>query len=130
MLSFGSHSDFLIMIVIARQQKAHWLAILPGSTIRVKLLYPNRQRVSKDDIKAALRAIADQRVATAIATRLASTADVPPAALCARTERTADEASVFAGFAEGAFSQAGVVAPPDSPDLGNSCDSDVLLISV
>lgn len=119
MLSFGGHSDFLITIVIARQQKVRWLSILPGSTIRVKLLYPNRQRVSKDDIKAALRALADQSISTAIASRLAAAADVPPTARSARTERTADVASGFSGFAEGDFSQASVAAPPDSPIDGN-----------
>lgn len=101
------------MIVIAREQKARWLVLLPCSTIRIKLLYPNFQRVSKEDIKAALRAISDKRVASSIALRLALNAGVPPAAHCARTERTADEASDFAALAEGALSQAGVVAPPD-----------------
>ncbi|MFZ6876276.1 hypothetical protein ACO0LF_29790 [Undibacterium sp. Di27W] len=108
------------MIVIAREQKARWLVLLPGSTIRVKLLYPNFQRVSKEDIKAALRAISDKRVASSIALRLALNAGVPPAAHCARTERTAGEASDSSVSAEGVFSQAGVVAPPDGLTCGTS----------
>ena len=112
----GRSSDFLICILNASEAKKRISELFTHSlhsSVRLQFFYPNRQRVSKDDIKVALSAIADQRLA---------------AALCARRERTAVDASDFSGFAEGAFSQAGVVAPPDSPDLGNFADSDLLSI--
>lgn len=116
-LSFGGNIDFLATLLIAKRQKLRWDATLPSSTIRVQLLYPNGQRVSKQDIKAALIALADQRIRAAVSARLVASTDVPPAAQ-ARTERTADATGEFAAAPQLVFCQAGVVAPPDSPDLG------------
>lgn len=112
-ISFGCNADFLLTLVIAKQQKARWAAMLPSSTLRVHLLYPNGQRVSKQDIRAALSALADERIGAAVSARLVAPADVPPAAQ-ARTERTVGATSDFAGASPLAFRQAGVVAPPDS----------------
>lgn len=117
-LAFGSHSDFLLGVLIAKQQKARWLVLLPTSTLRVQLMYPNGQRVSPADIKAALRTLADPKIGASVALRLGANAAVPPAAQ-ARTERTAAAAAVSVGVSP-AFRQAGVVAPPDSPDFGNA----------
>jgi hypothetical protein len=128
-ISFGCNADFLLTLVIAKQQKARWTACLPYSTFRVHLLYPNGQRVSKHDIKAALAALADQRIGDAVATRLVAHADVPPAAQ-ARTERTADATGDFCVASQLVFCQAGVVAPPDSPDLGNQVEVDSVAVGV
>lgn len=118
-LVFGRHPDFLPTIVIAKVEKSRWALLLPTSTLRVHLLYPNGQRVSKDDLKAAIRALANHGVESAVSARLSAAAGVPPAAK-ARTERTAAaEDGSYARSTAPAFRQAGVVAPPDSPDLGN-----------
>lgn len=95
--------------------------MLPSSTLRVHLLYPNGQRVSKHDIKSALRALDDERVGAAVLARFAASAAVPTAAQ-ARTERTANAAKDIDGGAASLFRQAGEVAPPDSPDSGKSAD--------
>lgn len=123
-LGFGVHHDFLITIVLAKQEKRRWSLLLPESSLRVQLCYPTGYRISKDDIKAALRALADKSVEAAVHCRMFSAAGVPPAALCARTERTACENTLSDDSANVAFCQAGVVAPPDSPDLGIPCDFD------
>ena len=112
-LSFGAYGDFLRTVLIAKQEKARWAAMLPSSTLRVQLLYPNGERVSKQDIRAALNALANPCVAAAVSARLVASADVPPTAQ-ARTERTADVTSDFAAASTSVFCQAGVVAPPDS----------------
>lgn len=116
-LSIGSRQDFLLTVVIAKQEKMRWAAMLPYSTLRAQLLYPNGQRVSKQDIRAALKALNDDRLCASVSARVAASVGVPPAAQ-ARTERTAD-AAADSGGASSFFRQAGVVAPPDSPDLGN-----------
>lgn len=112
-LSFGFRADFLLTLVIARREKARWASALPSSTIRVQLLYPNRQRVSKQDIRAALNALDDARLCASVFARMAASEGVPPAAQ-ARTERTADAVKDIDGGAVPLFRQAGVVAPPDS----------------
>lgn len=117
-LAFGSNTDFLLGVRTAKEQKARWMVLLPTSTLRVHLTYPNGQRVSRVDIRAALNALADQRIGASVTARLAANAAVPPAAQ-ARTERTA-AAAAFAVGVSPAFRQAGVVAPPDSPDFGNA----------
>lgn len=117
-LAFGRQTDFLLGVLSAKQQKARWGLLLPTSTLRVHLAYPNGQRASQVDIKTALKALADPGVRASVIARLAANADVPPAAK-ARTERTA-VAAAFAVCVSPAFCQAGVVAPPDSPDFGNS----------
>lgn len=124
-IAFGTSADFLLCIVCARRQKARLAATLPSSTFRVQLLCPNGQRVSRIDIKAALQALADARINAAVMARLDASAAVPPAAQ-ARTERTASASRDLVDVSQSFFCQAGVVAPPDSPDLGNP----VVVISV
>ncbi len=96
-LVFGCHTDFLLTVVIAKREKARWSLILPSSTLRVQLLYPNGHRVSKVDIKAALHALENQAVESAIFARLAAATCVPPAARSARTERTGATQHMGAG---------------------------------
>jgi hypothetical protein len=112
-MSFGTHPDFLVCIVHARQQKARLAAMLPSSIFRVQLLAPNEQRVSRIDIKAALLALADARIHVAVTARFDAPAAVPPAAQ-ARTERTASASRDLVDMPGSIFCQAGVVAPPDS----------------
>lgn len=111
-LAAGTHTDFLLGILTAKQQKARWMLLLPNCTLRVQLAYPNGRRVPSCEIKAALMALADPRIAASVLARMVTNAAVPPAAQ-ARTERTALVAAVAVGVLP-AFRQAGVVAPPDS----------------
>lgn len=116
----GGSPDFLICISKARESKREWLDRLPYSTLRVQLFYPNNKRVPSEHIKTALRALADPAVSAAVACRRASTAQIPPARSEARTAGIcAIAGGVLAVAVDVDFSQAGVVAPPDSPDLGN-----------
>lgn len=99
----GWTPDFLIAVESAKQEKERFSSLLPNSTLRVNLFYPNGKRVALDDIKAALHSLADRKVHTAVLNRIVAATGAPPAAQ-ARTERTVGAA----------FCQAGVVAPPDS----------------
>jgi hypothetical protein len=58
---------------------------------------------------------------------LAINTDLPATAHCARTERTA---LIVPIVQRGDFCQAGVVAPPDSPDFGNLPVSSLMNIRV
>ncbi|CAN5874254.1 hypothetical protein BH11PSE12_BH11PSE12_20690 [soil metagenome] len=119
-LAQGGSSDFLICILQARETKREWLARLPYSTLRVQLFYPNNKRVPSEHIKSALRALADPTVSAAVACRRVSIAQIPPARSEARTAGIcAIVGRVLAVAVDVGFCQAGVVAPPDSPDLGN-----------
>jgi hypothetical protein len=106
----GVNADFLTCIAIARQQKRRVQSYLPDSRLRVHLSYPNGRRVPTPDIKSALRALADSSVQSMVSTRLAASA--------LRSGAVAAEGGSAVDLDLG-FSQAGVVAPPDSPDLGN-----------
>jgi len=123
-LAYGMTSDFLGAIYTARQLKKRFISLFPHSVIRVQLLYPNNRRVPSEDIKAALRALADAAVYSAVRIRVAQAL-----ATGTRDARSAPSRPVASALAQdfdvavgSAFSQAGVVAPPDSPDLGNSLD--------
>jgi len=121
----GVMPDFLLCVATAKQAKATWAKQLPDSTLRVQLFYSNRKRVSSADIAAALVALADPSVAAAVTRRGAIIAAVAvqnsPARSGARTaEICTASGRALASVVDVAFSQAGVVAPPDSPDLGNS----------
>lgn len=117
-LSYGCSTAFLLTLVIAKQEKGRWVSTLPLSTLRVQLLYPNGQRVSKQDIRAALNALSDERVMLLIRSR-ASTAFAGADLGAARGSACEGVGGGFADFAKSNFCQAGVVAPPDSPDSGN-----------
>ncbi|RZI43606.1 hypothetical protein EGT07_07475 [Herbaspirillum sp. HC18] len=129
-LSFGYHTDFLLTLVIAKQQKVGWAAMLPSSTLRVQLLYPNGQRVSRDDIKAALHALRDHRVLAIVSARLSKNCagiDLGEARGSASTVFKDDSSE---DSAKPIFRQAGVVAPPDSPDLGNPVEVASMAVEV
>lgn len=112
--------DFLICISKAREAKREWSSHLPYSTLRVQFFYPNNKRVPSEHIKTALRALADPAISAAVASRRASTAQISPARSVARTAGIcAVVGGVLAVAVDVDFCQAGVVAPPDSPDLGN-----------
>lgn len=53
----GSLADFLSTVVAARHAKREWKPRLPHSTLRVRLYYPNGNRVTKADVRAAVAAI-------------------------------------------------------------------------
>lgn len=117
----GSASDLLLCILAAREAKAVWSNRLPDSSFRIHIFYPNRQRVPAADIAAALRALDNADVRAAVALRRAAGASNSPARSAART--AVFEAPAGRGLAVAVdvdFCQAGVVAPPDSPDLGIS----------
>ena len=110
----GGSPDFLVCIANARETKHEWSSYLPHSTLRIQFFYPNRKRVSSADIKVALRALENSVVASAVAFRRAA-AQIPPARSEARTAGIcAVEGGFFASVVDVDFSQAGVVAPPDS----------------
>jgi hypothetical protein len=116
----GSNHDFLGCITLAKKYKQRLQTQLPFSTLRIQLRYPNGKRVPSADIKAALRALENKAVATSVAARLSQAVAIPPARSEARTAGIATEPRLrLRANAEG-FRQASVVAPPDSPDLGNS----------
>ena len=117
----GACRDFLGAILLARREKSRCSALLPNSVFRVQIRYANGSRVPSDDLKAAFRALADVAVLTQVSNRLFSGSGAPRAAI-ASTERTALENGFLAVAVDAAFCQAGVVAPPDSPDLGNSLE--------
>lgn len=116
----GSNHDFLGCIVLAKRYKERLQTQLPFSTLRIQLRYPNGKRVPSADIKAALRALENTTVSTSVAARLSQAAAIPPARSEARTAGIAAEPRLRIGANAAGFCQAGVVAPPDSPDLGNS----------
>jgi hypothetical protein len=120
-LSYGSSADFLVAIANAREIKREWAKRLPNSTLRVQFFYPNGNRAPSEAINAALRALENSVVADAVVTRRDATSSNPPAHSEARTAGF-DEVGgrSLASAVDLKFCQAGVVAPPDSPDLGNS----------
>ena len=116
----GGSLDFLICIAKAREIKREFSRELPQSTLRAQFFYPNDKRVPSDHIKAALRVLADPAVSAAVAIRRTAVAQNLPARSEARTAGfCATAGQGFAAAVDLDFRQAGVVAPPDSPDLGN-----------
>lgn len=116
----GSSPDLLVCLLAAREARTTWKSLLPQSTFRIHIFYPNRQRVCSSDMAAASRALDDKAVAASVARRRAAGATNTPARSDART--AVFVAPVGRGLAVAVdvdFCQAGVVAPPDSPDLGN-----------
>lgn len=115
----AANSDFLAMILSAKEQKLLWQRELPHSRVRVQLFYPNKRRVGREAVDVALRALSDTAVRSDVEKRIAAASAKNAAAAGvlarseARTERTA-AAVFFAGREATIFSQAGVVAPPDS----------------
>lgn len=120
-LAQGGTSDLLLTVFLAKESKQRWSEYLPHSTLRVKIFYPNRRRIPASDVAAAIRALANPSIAIAVynrcATALQSSTVCAPARAGAFCNATAEGGAV--GF-DCDFSQAGVVAPPDSPDFGKS----------
>lgn len=119
-LVHGCGSDLLVCICAAKEARALWENQLPNSTFRIHIFYPNRQRVPAADISAAYIALGNHEVAAAVARRRAAGTSNTPARSEARTAEF--EVPVGRGLVVAVdvdFCQAGVVAPPDSPDLGN-----------
>lgn len=113
-LVYGSDADFLVCVAAAKEAKRSWLKLLPYSTLRVQFFYPNRKRVPAGDIKAALRALSDKKIAAAVAVRSTSSPTKAPARSEARTAAFEGSGSGFLAVGVDVdFSQAGVVAPPD-----------------
>jgi len=98
----GASNDFLLVVYRAKLAKIHAASQLPSSTLRAQILAPNGSRVSSADIKASLKVLEDSFVLSLL-----------------RKRNPASFPQISAGLGAVAFSQAGVVAPPDSPDLGN-----------
>lgn len=112
----GGNHDFLSAILQAKEGKASLQRQLPHSRFRVQMFYPNGQRIPSIELKAALRALSDKTVLSMVSNRLAA------AALRSGVAVVKCGSAVAVGCD---FSQAGVVAPPDSPDLGNSLVSSI-----
>lgn len=128
----GSSDDFLACVQIAREKKVEWTPKLVGSVLRVQIFYPNRKRVPSADLVAAYAALdasAPQTefgcprrpsIGQLVLIRRAAAAQISPARSEARTaEFCVADGRWGASVVDVDFSQAGVVAPPDSPDLGN-----------
>lgn len=117
----GGTSDLLLTVYLAKASKERWSHYLPQSTLRVKFFYPSRKRIPAPDVAAALRALANPAIASAVAARCAfalqSLTVCAPARAGEFCNATAEGGAVGFDFD---FSQAGVVAPPDSPDFGKS----------
>lgn len=113
----GGDSDFLVAIMKAKNSKALLNTQLPHSRFRVQMFYPNGMRISSQDLKAALRSLSDPQVASLVLSRIRAAARAS-----ARRYEHGSAALQHVDFpvsVDRDFSQAGVVAPPDSPDLGN-----------
>lgn len=113
-LALGCHSDFLAMILIAKEEKARWVFLLPASRLRVQLLYPNGDRVSRADIQTALHALRDQKILAVVRNRVSAAARGTGLGVAQVVTCAAAESGFSVGFAKSHFCQAGVVAPPDS----------------
>ncbi|WP_395006223.1 hypothetical protein [Undibacterium sp.] len=119
-ICFGGSTDFLVCIQKAQEAKASIKLLMPGSTVIAQMFYGNGDRVPGADIKAALRSLAFSNVAEMVALRRARSLTKAPARSVARTAAFCDDSDAFfAGRFGRIFCQAGVVAPPDSPDFGN-----------
>jgi hypothetical protein len=119
-LTWGYNEDFLCLVQRAKSVKQRLTVELPLSVLRVKLYDPRNGRIPTGDIKAALRALADKGVSSMVSCRsqVIQPAVVPGAARSDVQARVG--LSSFLTLPVGSvFCQAGVVAPPDSPDLGN-----------
>ena len=117
-LCFGGCDDFLVCIENARQMKRRMVVDMPGHTLRAQLFTANGRRVSREDLSAALRALRDENVRQQVLARMQAR-KAPGAATAQRAACSASFGAVFLVFLGFVFCQAGVVAPPDSPDLGN-----------
>jgi hypothetical protein len=119
-LYWGCSEDFLVLVTRAQNCKRRFAAELPQSTVRVKLFDSRNHRVPLEDIRSALRALADEKVRQSVAVRLdvVGMVGVPGAARSDVQARAGFSSFLTLPVGSG-FCQAGVVAPPDSPDLGN-----------
>lgn len=101
----GASADFLLCVHRAKSAKTSAAATFPHSTLRAQILSPKGERVSSSDLKSALSALSDAGVLALL-----------------RKRNPASFPQFSAGRGAVAFSQAGVVAPPDSLTGGNRPD--------
>jgi hypothetical protein len=109
----GRAQDFLSCVCAAEEAKAIWSKQLPQSSLRLHFYYPNRKRVSASDIRAAIVALADPKIADMIGRRRVAATEKTPARSEARTADFCAASGHGVGEVNANFSQAGVVAPPD-----------------
>lgn len=120
-ICFGGSTDFLVCIQKAQEAKASIKLLMPSSTVIAQMFYENGDLVPGSDIKAALRSLDSSIVAEMVALRRAKSLTKAPVHSEARIAAFCDDSGAFfAGRFGRIFCQAGVVAPPDSPDFGNS----------
>ncbi|MFZ6648893.1 hypothetical protein ACO0LO_24425 [Undibacterium sp. TJN25] len=121
-LCSGVTPDFLTMFSQVKTYRDRYAEMFPGRSVRTALYYTSGERISIHDIKAALRALADKRIAESVAARALAAQQARFSGLdegrLARHRPDAENA-LFSGKSAHVFCQASVVAPPDSPDLGN-----------
>lgn len=128
----GHGGDFLVCIATARKHKLKWTHRLPFSDLRIQFFYPSGKLIQFEEIKAGLNAldapppmdkagnITGPSVGETVMRRCATAVQVTPVRSAARTGVIcAAGGRGFAVAVDCAFSQAGVVAPPDGPDFGN-----------
>ena len=123
----GQVGDFLVCIANARSNKAEWAKRLPFSDLRIQFFYPSGKLIQFDEIKAGLNALdapppmdkagcitgpsVGETVARRCATASQSSTVCAPARAGELCDATAEGGAVGVDVV---FSQAGVVAPPDS----------------
>ena len=115
-LMAGACPDFLMMVYSVREFKRSAQVDLPLSTLRVQLFNPDGARVSSGDIQSALRALSDEKVLAAVQKRFQA-ATSPRATPAQPGACVGLVAAVLLVVFASAFSQAGVVAPPDSLNI-------------
>ncbi|MDN2672868.1 hypothetical protein OX459_15805 [Janthinobacterium sp. SUN026] len=122
----GQVGDFLACIATARHNKVEWTKRLPFSDLRTQFFYPSGKFISFEEIKVGMAAldapppmdkagcVTGPSVGEAVARRCAASVQISPARSEARTAVIcAADGRGFAFAVDCAFSQAGVVAPPD-----------------
>ena len=127
-LCTGTSSDFLICILNAREAKKRISNLFTDphhSSLRVQFFYPNRKRVPREHVTASLAAldafVPDTNLGcpTRANLRQLVAARHIPATLISSACSDAVGMPLVVGV-DVDFSQAGVVAPPESPDFGIS----------
>ena len=119
-VGFGGSDDYLICLTKARKAKSSLQAQMPTSRLIAQIFAPNGFRVPSVDLKAAYQALENSAISSAVLARMAAKPAKAPAHSEASTAAFVGSGCDFLAVeVEPVFSQAGVVAPPDSPDLGN-----------
>lgn len=119
-LKRGASNDFLVCLMKAIEAKRSAKILMPSSTLILRVFYPNGSRVPTGDLRASFTALQNTHVYDLVSSRLA--VRTPKSACPQRSEDSrflVSESAFFAAGFVGAFCQASVVAPPDSPTDGN-----------